>query len=85
MFARKRHLACVALHVSFEVSGLRETLVADVTKKRLLPTVGENVLRQALEFCETLPALPTSVRTRCVVGLEVVVEESLCSETFVAC
>lgn len=84
VLAGERHLACVALHVSFEIGGLREALVADVTIKGFLPAVGENVFRQALQFSETLATLATSIRTSCTVGLEVVVEECLRTETFVA-
>lgn len=43
------------------------------------------MLRQALQFAETLAALATGVRTHGAVGLQVVVEERLCSEAFVAC
>lgn len=40
MLAGERHLARVAFHVSFEVCGLCEALVTDVTVEGLLATVG---------------------------------------------
>lgn len=85
VLAGERHLARVALHVSLEVRGLREALVTDVAVEGLLAAVGQHVLRQGLQFGEALPALSTSVRAHRAVGLQVVVEERLCSETFVAC
>lgn len=69
MFAGERHLARVALHVSFEVGRLREALVADVAVVGLLAGVSEHVLCQALQFGETLAALTASKRARCAVGL----------------
>lgn len=85
MLAGERHLARVALHVSFEISGLREALVTDVTVEGLLAAVGQHVLCQGLQFGKTLAALSTSVWTHSAVGLQMVVEERLCSEAFVAC
>lgn len=85
VLAGERHLARVALHVSFEIGGLREALVTDVTVEGLLATVGQHVLCQGLQFGETLAALSTGVWTHGAVGLQMVVEERLRSEAFVAC
>lgn len=85
VLAGERHLARVALHVSFEIGGLREALVTDVTVEGLLATVGQHVLRQGLQFGETLAALSTGIWAHGAVGLQVVVEECLRSEAFVAC
>lgn len=84
LLAGERHLARVALHVSFEVGGLCESLIADVTVEGLLTRVGEHVFCQTLQFDKALATLATDKRTCCAVGLQVVVEESLCAETFVA-
>lgn len=85
VLAGERHLACVALHVSLEVGGLREALVADGAEVGLLAGVSEHVLCQALQFGETLATLAAGERARRAMGLKVIVEERLCSETFVAC
>lgn len=84
LFTRKGHLAGVALHVSFKISGLSEALVADVAVEGLLATVSEHVLGETLQFGEALATLATNKRARGAVSLKVVVEESLCAETFVA-
>lgn len=84
VLAGERHLARVTLHVSFEIGGLREALVTDVTVEGLLATVGHHVLRQGLQFGETLAALSTGVWAHGAVGLQMVVEERLRSEAFVA-
>lgn len=84
MLAGERHLARVTLHVPLEVGGLREALIADVAVKRLLSAVGEDVLRQGLQFGETLAALAAGVGPHRAVRLQVVVEECLRAEALVA-
>lgn len=63
--ARVRLLACVYAQVGFERPGLAKATATDSTRVGLLPCVDADVLLQARDQAEGLPALQAVVRSIC--------------------